>query len=182
MKMKVLNKDSMCGMQIVSHEYVMKYLDYSYAFCSAQCRDRFVANPHLYTGLPEQKAPKQEGLILLKSRLLHVAESLPQSQSDSLTEALQGMMGTKSVRVNGDEIRVSYDLMQATAEQIGTKMEEIGMKLGEGWSQRLRRALVNYEEELEVGSLEVHKKSIFMVIRAENYLVSNGANIRCYVD
>ena len=91
-------------------------------------------------------------------------------------------MGIKSIRVNGDEIRVSYDFMQATAEQIGTKMEEIGMQLGEGWSQRLRRGFVNYEEELEVGSLEVHKKSIFMVIRGESYLVSNGANIRCYVD
>ncbi len=161
MKMKVLNKDPVCGMQIVSHEHVMKYLDSSYAFCSAQCRDRFVANPHLYAGLPGQKAPKQEGLTLLKSRLLRVAEPLTQSQSDSLTEALQGMMGIMSVQVNGDEIGVSYDLMQATAEQIETKMEEIGMQLGEGWSQRLRRAFVNYEEELEVGSLEVHKKNTY---------------------
>ena len=111
-----------------------------------------------------------------------MAEPLTQSQSDSLTEALQGMMGIMSVQVNGDEISVSYDLMQAKAEQIGTKMEEIGMQLGEGWSHRLRRGFVNYEEKLEVGSLEMHKKSIFMVIRAESYLVSSGANIRCYVD
>ena len=67
-------------------------------------------------------------------------------------------MGIKSVQVNGDEIEITYDLLQATAEQIETKMAEIEVQLGEVWSQQLRRAFVHYEEELEVGSLEVHKE------------------------
>jgi YHS domain-containing protein len=167
MKMKVLNNDPVCGMQIVSHEYITKYLDSSYSFCSAQCRDRFVANPHLYIGLSGQKAPKQEGLVLLKSRILRLAEPLSKSQSDGLTEALQGMMGIKSVQVNGDEIRISYDLMQTTAEQIKMKIAEIGMQLGEGWPQQLRLAFVNYEENIEVGSLRCIKKVYLWLVKGD---------------
>lgn len=132
-----------------------------YAFCSAQCRDRFLANPHLYIGHSGLKAPKQEGLEVLKQRRLHVARRLSPSQADSLIEALQAMMGIKSVTVDGDKIEIAYDLLQVTAEQIETKIAEIGLLLGEGWTEQLSRAFVHYEEELEVENLEVYKKSPF---------------------
>ena len=150
-------KDPVCGMQVVSAQFVTEYLDSRYAFCSTQCRDRFLANPHVYIGLPGQKALKQEGLEVLRQQRLCATQPLSPSQTNGLIEALRAMMGIKSVQINGDEIEITYDLLQATAEQIETKMEEIGVQLGEGWSQQLRRAFVHYEEELEVGSLEVHK-------------------------
>ena len=150
-------KDPVCGMQVVSGQFVTEYLDSRYAFCSTQCRDRFLANPHVYIGLPGQKALKQEGLEVLRQQRLRATQPLSPSQTNGLIEALRAMMGIKSVQINGDEIEITYDLLQATAEQIETKMEEIGVQLGEGWSQHLRRAFVHYEEELEVGSLEVHK-------------------------
>ena len=150
-------KDPVCGMQVNSGQFVTAYLDSSYAFCSIQCRERFLANPHVYIGLPGQKAPKQDGLEVLKKRRLRLIQILSPSQAENLNEALRAMMGIKSVQVNGDEIEIIYDLLQATTEQIEMKLEEIGLQLGEGWSQKLRLAFVHYGEELEVGSLEVHK-------------------------
>ena len=150
-------KDPVCGMQVISGQFVTEYLDSRYAFCSIQCRDRFLANPHVYIGLPGQKAPKQDGLEVLKKRRLRLIQILSPSQAENLNEALRAMMGIKSVQVNGDEIEIIYDLLQATTEQIEMKLEEIGLQLGEGWSQKLRLAFVHYSEELEVGSLEVHK-------------------------
>jgi copper chaperone CopZ len=90
-----------------------------------------------------------------------VARLLSPSQADSLIGALQAMMGIKSVAVDGDKIEITYDLLQVTAEQIEAKMTEIGVQLGEGWMEQLSRAFVHYEEELEVGSLEVHKEKHF---------------------
>ncbi|MDZ4141558.1 MAG: YHS domain-containing protein [Methylotenera sp.] len=159
--MEALVKDPVCGMQIEPHMYVIEYLQSRYAFCSTQCRDRFLANPHLFIGFPGQKAPKQEGLEVLKQRRLHVVRFLSSSQADSLIEALQAMMGIKSVKVDGDKIEITYDLLQVTAEQIETKMAEIGVQLGEGWTEQLCRAFVHYAEELEVGSLEVHNEKNF---------------------
>lgn len=155
--MGTLVKDPVCGMQVEPHRYVIEYLQSRYAFCSTQCQERFLANPHLYIGLPGQKAPKQEGLEVLKQRRLRVAQPLSPSQAESLIGALQAMMGIKSISVDGDKIEMTYDLLQATAGQIGAKMAEIGVQLGEGWTERLRRAFVHYEEECEVGNLEVHR-------------------------
>jgi YHS domain-containing protein len=159
--MGTLVKDPVCGMQVEAHMHGIEYQQSRYAFCSDQCRDRFLANPHLYIGFPGQKAPKQEGLEVLKKRRLHVARSLSPSQSDSLIGALQAMMGIKFVAVDGDKIEITYDLLQVTAEQIETKIAEIGLQLGEGWTEQLHRAFVHYEEELEVGNLEVYKKRRF---------------------
>ncbi len=153
---KILVKDPVCGMEVDSQQCTTEYLQSSYAFCSAQCRDRFLATPHLYIGFPGQKAPKQEGLEVLKQRRLGLDAPLSQSQADRLTNALEAMMGIKSIEVTSDKILITYDLMQATAKQIEIKLGEIGVQLGEGWSEHLRRAFVHYEEELEVGSLEVH--------------------------
>lgn len=156
--MSNLVKDPVCGMQVESHQYAIEYLQMHFAFCSTQCRERFQANPHLYIGLPGQKAPKQEGLEVLKQRRLCVNQPLSTSQAESLIEALRAMMGIKSVVVDSNKIEITYDLLQATAEQIEIKIAEIGVQLGEGWTERLRCAFVHYEEELEAGSIEVHKQ------------------------
>jgi hypothetical protein len=54
-------------------------------------------------------------------------------------------------------IEIIYDLLQTTAEAIETKMDEIGVQLGEGWTEKLHRVFVHNVEELEVDNLEVHK-------------------------
>ena len=153
----MLTKDVVCGMQVDAGKNQTIYLGVSYSFCSKQCRDRFEANPHLYIGMPGHKAPKQQGLSNIKQRRLHLAQPLTPDQAKMLSEALQTMMGIQSVSVDGNSVVISYDLLQATAEQIEEKLAEAGVQLGDGLAERLRRAFVHYEEECEAGSLEVHK-------------------------
>ena len=153
----MLTKDVVCGMQVDAGNSQLMYLGVSYSFCSKQCQERFRANPHLYIGMPGHKAPKQEGLSVIKQRRLRLAQPLTPSQAKVLSDALQIMMGIQSVSVDGDSVVITYDLLQATAEQIEKKLAEIGVQLGEGVAERLRRAFVHYEKECEAGSLEVHK-------------------------
>ena len=155
----MLVQDNVCGMQVDAGENQLEYLGVSYSFCSKQCQERFQSNPHLYVGLPGQKAPKHEGLEVIKKRRLHLAQSLSFSQASTLIDALQAMMGIQSVSVEGDRVVIVYDLLQATAEQLEVKLTEIGVQLGEGLADRLLRAFVHYEEECEVGNLEVKSHS-----------------------
>lgn len=55
--MSIVDKDPVCGMIVEVHKIETVYSGVHYAFCSAQCRERFLANPHLYTGYPGHKAP-----------------------------------------------------------------------------------------------------------------------------
>jgi YHS domain-containing protein len=153
---QMLTKDVVCGMQVDADKNQLTYLGVSYSFCSKQCQERFLANPHLYIGLPGQKAPKQQGLSVIKQRRLRLAQPLSSSQAKTLSDVLQTMMGIQSVSVEGGSVVIAYDLLQATAEQIEEKLAEIGVQLGEGLAERLRRAFVHYEEECETGNLEVH--------------------------
>ena len=128
----MLTKDYVCGMQVNSGDNQIMYRGGSYSFCSKQCQERFQANPHLYVGIPGQKAPKQEGLSVIKQRRLHLVQPLSSGQAKTLSDALQTMMGIQSVSVEGDSVVIVYDLLQATAEQIEEKLIEIGLQLGGG--------------------------------------------------
>ena len=136
----------------------VEYLGIRYAFCSEQCKERFISNPHLYVGRPGHKAPKQEGLEIIKRRRLHLASHLTAEQVGVLTQALEAMMGIKKISVDGDRVEITYDLLQATAKQIEARLVEIGAQLGESWADRLRLAFVHYEEECEMGNVEAEEK------------------------
>jgi YHS domain-containing protein len=153
----MLVKDYVCGMQVEFGKNRIEYTGGAYSFCSKQCQERFLANPHLYIGIPGQKAPKQEGMTVIKQRRLRLAQPLSPDQNKALIEALQAMMGVRSVSVEGDRVMITYDLLEAMEEQIEEKLAEIGVQLGDGLAERLRRAFVHYEEECEVGNLEVHR-------------------------
>lgn len=156
----MLTEDYVCGMQVNSGDNQLVYQGCVYSFCSKQCRERFQANPRLYVGLPGQEAPKQEGLSVIKQRRLRLAQPLSSGQAKTLSDALQTMMGIHAVSAEGDSVVIAYDLLQATEEQIEEKLAGIGVQLGEGFAERLRRAFVHYEEECEAGNLEVHMNDI----------------------
>jgi YHS domain-containing protein len=137
------------------------YLGIHYAFCSQQCRDRFVAHPHLYVGLPGHKAPKQEGMEVLKRRHLHLDTTLSSDQASLLNNALATMAGVKQVFAEGDRVEITYDLLQVTAEQIETKITEICICLGGDWLERIHLAFVHYQEECEVSNLEVKEPHVY---------------------
>ncbi|MBU1689154.1 MAG: YHS domain-containing protein [Gammaproteobacteria bacterium] len=152
--------DPVCGMEVTAHQNETVYLGIHYAFCSQQCLDSFTAHPHLYVGFPGRKAPKLDGMEVLKRRRLHLSPALSTDQALLLNDTLVAMMGVKKVLAEGDRVELTYDLLQVTVEQIEAKIAEIGIRLGEGWSERLRLAFIHYQEECEVGNLEVQERHV----------------------
>jgi len=142
-------------MMVDHDQHAIEYLKMHFAFCSPQCKERFLANPHLYIGYPGLKAPKQEGLEEIKCRCIHLSQALSQAGIALISSELQAMMGIKAVRVSKTEIEIKYDLLQASLQQIEDRLVQIGIQLGGGWAERLRRALIHESEELQIDSLEL---------------------------
>lgn len=151
-------KDYVCQMQVSPDSFPAEYAGGHYAFCSAQCRERFLANPHLYIGFPGRKAPAQEGQQVIKHRRFRLSETPDAEQAGRVKEALLELMGMIEVSLAGDTLEIKYDLIQVTAEQIADKLRAIGTPLTGSWIDRLRGALVNNLEDIEINSLEVEKK------------------------
>lgn len=153
--------DPVCGMPVTSLDHVIEYQGIRFAFCSEQCRARFIANPHLYIGQPgSQPAPKQEGKEIIKKRCMHLSQPLAAKDRETLITSLREMMGVKSVTIENNRVEIVYDLLQATAEQIEDRLTEIGIQLGSGWAEHLQRAFIHYTEECEVQNLEVREGHI----------------------
>ncbi|GAB1233530.1 YHS domain-containing protein [Ferrigenium sp. UT5] len=151
-------EDPVCKMAVPATSFATEYAGIHYAFCSAQCRQRFLENPHLYVGVPGHKAPAQQGKEVIKKRSLMLAESLDEAQAEQVKNALLEMMGVKEVCIEGSTMQIQYDLMQVDTEQIADQLALVGVQLGGGWTDRLKLAFINYLEECEVGSLEVSNK------------------------
>jgi len=151
-------KDPVCHMQVASASFATEYAGGHYAFCSAQCKERFLANPHLYIGFPGNKAPAQEGAKVIKRHRFLLSAPLDAIQSEQVKQALLEMMGMHEVFIEGDKIEIQYDLIQVTAEQIADKLALIGAGLGGGWMDRLKLAFINNLEDIELSSLEVDNK------------------------
>lgn len=148
-------KDPVCEMMVDPQDNAIEYLQMSFAFCSKQCQERFLANPHLYIGIPGIKAPKQEGREVIKRRRMHLSHSLSPDEITLVSKALQTMMGIRCLAVTQDTIEITYDLLQATLKQIEDKLVEIGIQLGGGWTERLQRAFLQESEDLQIESMEV---------------------------
>ncbi len=148
-------KDPVCHMAVSKTSFATEYEGIHYAFCSEQCKDRFLANPHLYTGLPGKKAAGQQGKEIIKQRRMLLSAPLDAGQAELVKQALLAMMGISEVCIEGNAIKIQYDLMQVTADQIADKLALIGTELGGGWMDRLKLAFIAYQEECEIGSLEV---------------------------
>lgn len=151
-------KDPVCHMEVHAASFATEYAGIHYAFCSAQCKERFLANPHLYTGFPGRKSPAQKGNEVIKQRRMMLSVPLDAQQAEFVKQALLEMMGIIEICIEGDKIEIQYDLMQVTTGQISDKLALIGTELGGGWIDRLKLAFINYQEECEIGSLEVADK------------------------
>ena len=153
--MNEIAKDPVCHMDVPATSFPLEYEGLHFAFCSAQCKERFQSNPHLYMGYPGKKSPAQQGKEVIKLRRMMLAEPLDARQSEQVKRELLEMMGVQSVCIEGRALDIQYDLMQATAEQIANRLALIGTELGGGWISGLKFAFLNYLEEREVDSLEV---------------------------
>ena len=128
------------------------------SFCSDQCFERFNTNPHLYVGVPGQHAPKQQGTRIIKHRCFRLESPLPNEQAQVLSDAINAMMGIEKIAIEGRIVRVTYDLLEATAEQIEKSIIEVGVLLGGKWTDKLIRAVTHYAEDCESANLEVIEK------------------------
>ena len=156
--MSKIVKDPVCRMEVAATSFATEYAGIAYAFCSAQCKERFLANPQLYIGFPGHKAPAQKGREIIKRRRLLLSLPLDAMQAEKVKRALLEMMGMHEVCIEGDKLEVQYDLMQVTTGQIADKLALIGADLGGGWMDRLKLAFINYLEETEMSGLEVENK------------------------
>jgi YHS domain-containing protein len=152
-------KDPVCQMLVPPDQYAINYQGMDFAFCSQQCKARFLANPHLYIGVPGGQAPKQAGQEVLKRRRLRLETPLSVTEARQVTEQLLAMMGVYAVDIAADELVITYDLLQATTEQIEATLQRAGGRLGAGWGEKLGRAFVHYLEENEVASRELQPGS-----------------------
>ncbi len=152
------SKCPVCHMQVEPDQLALVYQDIHFAFCSKQCLDRFQANPHLYVGVPSERAPKQQGVQVLKHRCFRLDAPLSPEQEQVLSDAIGAMMGIQQIVIEGREVRITYDLLEATAEQIEQTIIEVGARLGGTWKERLQRALRHYTEDCEAANLEVSDK------------------------
>lgn len=139
-----------CGMDASESGFTAEHLGITYRFCSQQCVENFNERPRLYVGKGAQKA---DGKGIIKRRTLALDRPVPDADKDALEAALLGMMGVKAVEISGKVVSVSYDLLEATADQIGRGIEKAGADLGQGWAARLKRGWVSYTEENELENL-----------------------------
>ncbi len=147
-------RDPVCGMQVAPDQHAIVHQQMHFAFCSLQCKERFLANPHLYVGHPGSKAPAQEGRAVMKHRHLMLDKPLPDDLAQQVVTHIEAMMGIGKIEIKGGTIDIRYDLLQVTEAQIEAALAEVGATLGHSWSERLRRAFVHYFEETEISSLE----------------------------
>lgn len=151
-------RDPVCKMWVGRDEHALEHLGIHYAFCSDQCRERFVANPHLYIGQPGETAPVQRGEVSIKRRRLLLAVPLDPQVAAALTLQLTEMMGVEKVEISGRVIRIRYDLLQSSAEQIEATITAAGGVLSKQWIERLRRGFVHALEANESDAREVTSK------------------------
>lgn len=155
-----MSKCPVCSMEVNTNDISLDYQGAYYIFCSIQCLERFQANPHLYIGYPGSMAPKQKGKEVLKQRTLKLSEPMWPELEDRVINHILSMMGIKDVAIDGDYVRVTYDLLQATEEQIEQEIARSGGVLGQDWAEKLRRAFVHYMEETEVLTMEARPGSM----------------------
>ena len=138
-----------CSMRVKFDTYVMEYHKMTFHFCSEQCQTNFSAHPSLYPKL----LPDHPHDPILKHRTLHLATLVSSEQAATISAHLQSLMGMQHVAINDDKLQLEYDLLQVTEVQVEQALNEIGVKLGEGWVERLRRAWIHERETNELDNL-----------------------------
>jgi len=139
-----------CGMDASDSGLTAEHLGIIYHFCSQQCVENFTARPRLYIGKGSQKS---EGKTVVKKRTFMLDSPVPDADTEALKAALLRMMGIRDVGISGAKVSVTYDLLEATAAQVESAIEQAGADLGHGWAARLKRGWLQYTEETELENL-----------------------------
>lgn len=171
-----LERDPVCGMMVDEWARQVVHRGLGYAFCSQQCRERFIATPEIYVGRRGSLAPKQRGMEVIRHQRMALGLPLTQTEFFELKSALSSMMGVISVRsvcgiVEGrpdaqhtasrtqmpiriEAMEISYDLLQATAEQLERRCAELKVVPSRRWGEKLLRDFIYYLEKCELEDLQ----------------------------
>jgi len=150
---KGFKKDPVCEMLVPETENALVFLQVNFAFCSEQCKQRFQEQPYLYIGHNGKKSVKQKGIEVIKDRRIKLDKPVTNDETEKVFEALNGMMGILDVSIEGNQISLRYDLLQATQEQIETELTTLGLKLGSNWQERIRRSFIQISEDSECSAM-----------------------------
>lgn len=145
--------DPVCGMTVATDAYAVTFQKIHFAFCSEQCRQRFQQTPFLYIGKPGHQSAKQRGIELIKNRRLTLQQQPSAAEAAAIIEAIKTMMGIHNVRIEGDNLLIDYDLIQAAEIQIENEVQKLGIQLGQDWVDRMRRELIHLLEENQCSAL-----------------------------
>lgn len=168
-------KDVVCAMMVDENENPLIHRGVRYAFCSQQCRERFLARPNLYIGARPGSMPGKAAAATIRRRRVLFGTPLTRAQFGELRDGLQAMMGVRDVRIATDAvggasamaagepradggidvIEVTYDLLQVTFDQLARKISERGLGTDAGAAEKLRRDFVRYLEECDLDDLEI---------------------------
>lgn len=139
-----------CNMEVTNSDFQAEHLGISYWFCSQQCQKNFVSRPKLYLGV---KSPRQTGKQVIKKCSFSLDTPVPENKAKEIMKTLNDMMGINEVKISGLKVSITYNLLEVTTKQIESTLEKSGTKLGEGWTDRLKRGWVQYTEENELDNL-----------------------------
>lgn len=142
-----------CGMRVAPDALAVAHQGMHFAFCSQQCRDRFLARPGLYVGRPGHPAPRQRGEVERRRRRIHLDAALDEAQARSVIDHLASLMGVESVVIRDRALEITYDLLQVSLSRIEQALADAGARLGGDWAGRLRRGFVHFVEDIELDAL-----------------------------
>jgi len=139
-----------CGMDTRDSTISAVHLGIEYYFCTPQCRENFRARPKLYVG---RQSAKYAGREIIKCRAFLLDLAVDSSVEHQLEASVHQLMGVREVRIKGRKIVISYNLLEATAEQMERALSDAGAALAVGLGARLKRGWLHYTEETELDNL-----------------------------
>ncbi|MBK8759114.1 MAG: YHS domain-containing protein [Sulfuritalea sp.] len=148
------SRDPVCGMvvNVAASPYSTMWQGLEFHFCSAQCQERFIATPALYT-VP---GGVRNSVPIVKRRKLHFVAPT-QEALRAVCGRLLGMMGVAAAIPGPDDITVEYDLRQATFAQVEAVVAGASL-VSRGGLHRWRRSLWKFIESNEIEN-EAHPAS-----------------------
>ena len=138
-----------CGMRISDDVYIMEhYHGIYYHFCTEQCRDNFILHPQLYITKKPENIPQR-----IKKRKLVLANNTNEEQIAIVIEAIEQLMGLESLRVEDNNLFISYDLVQLSMTQIETLLSDLEVELDQHWVNNMKRRWILNSEKNELDNL-----------------------------
>lgn len=115
-------------------------------------RDEVRHRSHRHQGLARQFGSD-------KRRLLRFDERRP-DQAEQVRQLLEGMEGLKVASLDGNSLRIEYDLTEYTLEGLEKALASQGFQLQGALLHRMRRALIYFWEETQLRNMRVPQRLI----------------------